>query len=152
MRILPVFLLTAGILGNVHADTFRWQDPQGNVHYGDKPPVDAVGTKRINTFECKTEQCEADRQRYYEEAIAVNESIDKWLTDLDAARQKQQAPVDHVPGGYVHTIVTPFIPPLYGPLVAVPFDHPRRDWDKPHPELYVKQRSQFQHTRSSYRR
>jgi len=150
MGILSVFLLAFGFLGSVQADTFRWQDPQGNVHYGDTPAADAEGIQRVNTFECKTEQCEADWQRYYEEAIAVNESIDEWLRELDAIRQKQDASVNRVSGGYVQTIVTPFIAPLYGPLVAVPFDRPRHGWDKPHPDLYVKQR--FQRTRRSFQR
>lgn len=37
-------LLALMIAGVAHAQTYRWVDKEGKVHYGDRPPASAVGS------------------------------------------------------------------------------------------------------------
>lgn len=78
------FLVTIG----ARAETYRWQDAQGHVHYGDDPPKGARALREINTFECVTEQCIAELRQRYEQAVAEQQELTEWLREREAARRR----------------------------------------------------------------
>jgi glutaredoxin len=51
-RVAAVLILCTGV--EVHAGMYRWVDEHGQVHFGDRPPVDVQTSEvkvRINTFQ-----------------------------------------------------------------------------------------------------
>lgn len=51
---LLVFISALFITGSSNAEIYKWRDKDGNLHFGDKPPVEAKSQKvklRVNTYE-----------------------------------------------------------------------------------------------------
>ena len=49
----PYFVLAGmllAVLGNAQADTYRWVDKSGKVHYGDEPPADEAAQVEQKKF------------------------------------------------------------------------------------------------------
>ena len=54
-------LIVVALLGTAHAQVYKWTDPSGKVHYGDRPPAEA-----------KTEKVKIEIQSYDGPAQVTN--------------------------------------------------------------------------------
>jgi len=120
MRVIVILLSLGLLVTGAHADAYRWQDAQGNVHYGDEPPDDARQVRSVKTFECKTAECQAEMQERYEQAVANNEALSEWLREIDAARQAEGVPANPY-SGVQQTVLVPYALPVASPWVDYPF-------------------------------
>lgn len=123
------------------AETFRWQDADGHVHYGDDPPDGALALRGVETFECTTKQCAAELQQRYDEAIAAEQDLDDWLRQREADRQRK-APVAETRTVYVvpQWLPSPYAVPLTPYIKRHHAGFPALRSSPPRPELYRQSR------------
>ncbi|KZZ78926.1 hypothetical protein A3767_01755 [Oleiphilus sp. HI0133] len=48
---LSVLVVTMGLSTNSHAEVYKWVDEQGNIHFGDRPPVKEQATNLSDTLQ-----------------------------------------------------------------------------------------------------
>jgi len=98
------------------ADAYRWEDADGNVHYGDAPPKSAVRVRSVDLHECRDEDCRAELARRRAETVDSYRDLSDWLDEREAAR-RESAQSASEPA----TVIVSSPPPLWSLApVAVP--------------------------------
>jgi|LNFM01.1.fsa_nt_gb hypothetical protein len=88
-----VVLCCAGLLlaGQAMAETWRWRDAEGNVHFGDRPPAD-VQAERMQ-IKSTPSPADGDGERRLEQ-LRSDEAARKASRDEAATRARRQADAD----------------------------------------------------------
>ena len=93
-NIIPLTaVLLAIILLNpiANAETYKWKDAKGKIHYTDSLPTDQIEHEQMDLGECKTDKCRNDLQQDQIEAAKRLQETEKWNSEQGAERKKQDA-------------------------------------------------------------
>ena len=86
LRLCCGIVVSAVLAGVAGAETFKWVDEDGNVHYGDRPPAEVPATEQVPSYVCETEACRAEDEAAARESEARTQEIMQWLEAREAEK------------------------------------------------------------------
>ena len=86
--IIAELLICTLVVPTATAETYKWTDPAGKVHYTDTPPSEEIEHEAIDLGECKTDACRNELKKAQDEAAQQLQQAEKLLNELDVERKK----------------------------------------------------------------